>query len=100
MNYVEQAIRDAKEKGGYKEIWFYGREDNPSWVLLDPDFWRALGKAKGWDSVDPNDCGGCDTCYQHFGAGPHKDEWKEIWHRFIDHLAAEKPIEDFFKELV
>ena len=25
--------------------------------------------------------------------------WKNFWHRFIDHLAADKDAESFFKEL-
>jgi hypothetical protein len=80
MNAIEQAIKEAVEKGGY-EITFdheheykhgsYGR------FLLDPSFWQALGKAKGWNigTVEIN------------------------WHRLIDHLAEGKDAESFFAAL-
>lgn len=75
--HLEQAIRDAVEKGGYKNIPESGltfnldteHEDYPRaiWysqeypgegsviittqeILLDPLFWQALGKARGWNS--------------------------------------------------
>lgn len=65
-------------------------------ALLDPKFWKALGKAEGWVGVK-------DMTYF-----PKTEEeimviapiWKIQMHRFIDHLIAEKPIDDFFNNLL
>lgn len=119
MTAIETAFRDAVEKGGWmphgkKPYLHQGRYEvlidtsassAGAWLVsyemaaLDPSFWQALGKARGWDYIDPNDCGGCDTCFQHFGTGPHKNEWKDNWHRFIDHLAEGADAESFFASL-
>ncbi len=100
MKNIERAIRDAVEKGGYKN-------DNPSpdhisydknmeisaeglfacEIFLDPNFWQALGKAKQWGYT------------KGYLAGGGKDEWQEHWHDFIDHLADGKPAEAFFADL-
>lgn len=47
--------------------------------LYDPNFWKALGKAREWQ----------DT-----GA------WLFHWHRFIDHVAFGHDPESFFASLV
>ncbi len=90
MNHTGQAIRDATEEGGYRYRWWkvndldhnQGYNGLPmralSEHLYDPDFWKALGKARGWQDA---------------GA------WRFHWHRFIDHLADEKYAESFFKDL-
>jgi hypothetical protein len=44
-------------------------------ILLDPKFWQALAKARGWGNF----------------------EWLVQWHHFIDHLAAERSLESFFE---
>ena len=57
MTHLEQAITDAIEKGGWKND-FYNllaerKEEIVEIALLDPAFWHALGKARGWaDTVD------------------------------------------------
>lgn len=76
-------------------------------VFLDPAFWQALGKARGWE-------GKCSDCYKgephkwcqsgsHLDLEPEKYHnnypWRVEWHRFIDHLAEGKEINEFFKEL-
>lgn len=60
-------------------------------------FWQALGKAMGWDGKPfgisiPN--GGETVVHK------TKDEWKNNWHRFTDHLAEGKDVESFFNELL
>jgi hypothetical protein len=66
MTYIEQAIKEAVEKGGYHEgyhlahfgdfgdVLFAADKGARSIavvvaeILLDPSFWQALGKARGW----------------------------------------------------
>jgi hypothetical protein len=90
MSNVQQAIRDAAEKGGYRYRWWKVNdlEHNEGYNGLplralsehfhDPDFWKALGKARDWQDADA---------------------WRWHWHRFIDHLAEEKDVESFFAAL-
>lgn len=110
MTALEQAIRDAVEKGG----WDWRAEFNvpstlhfhPSemsvltkievWhTLMTPAFWQALGKARGWGRF----------VKIHEGGGFHPDEdncpsqWRDhedIWIGLIRHLASGKDIESFF----
>lgn len=89
MTYIEQAIREAIEKGGYVENSGIPLSNGDIFrayevTVLDPLFWQALGKARGW---------GDDPKYGVY------TEWRIHWHRFIDHLAEGKPAEDFFKDL-
>ncbi len=88
MNSIESAIKDAVEKGGYihpgnQHIEFPCNEI----TFLDPAFWQALGKARGW---------GASGIY---AFGRNLLEWEANWHRFVDHLASGGTSEDFFKEL-
>jgi hypothetical protein len=109
MSHLEQSIRDAHATGsyfkGYSIEFMYGgpmREQRVIGVLFDPDgdakvalteteillqphFWSALGKARGW---------GYEKKWQYNGA-----VWLESWHRFIDHLADGKDAESFFATL-
>ena len=77
MNHTKQFIEDAI-KGGY-----YRLKQNPDsetlfmLSLLDPDFWKAVGKTRGWDKG-------------WLGA----EDWKTEWSIFIDHLADGKTIEE------
>lgn len=48
--------------------------------FLDPEFWQAVGKTRGWST-------GIDG---RLYTSPY---WKDKWHRFIDHLADGKTIE-------
>jgi len=59
-------------------------------ILLDPLFWRALGKAMGWT----------DWIVEGGKRRADPNSWKANWHRFIDHLAEGKDPKDFFKELL
>jgi len=118
--YVEQAIKKAIE-GGYQYRVDFGSYDYPDKhfelpkktvieVFLDPDFWRALGKAEGWKKKVCSRCGIIPTyavknkssiCYS-CCIEPRIDIDEQIyhWHRFIDHLAEGKEAEEFFKELL
>jgi hypothetical protein len=58
-------------------------------ILLDTDFWRALGRGLGWEKYE--DEMSLNTTLRH--------HYLEQWHRFIDHLATGKSIESFFDEL-
>lgn len=118
MTYIEQAIRDAV-RAGWKE-----RHGDSHWsdttnqkkvyrdtIFLDPLFWSALGKVWGWGLV--NDCPRCRHYYPYAdkvcrGDGTKFSEatlvkvsgdWKERWHRFIDHLIEGRDAESFFAEI-
>lgn len=60
-------------------------------ILLDPDFWQAVGKVEGWRS----------ECVLH-GAIAHFDcqvEWLYNWHRMIDAFASGKTVEEYLERL-
>jgi hypothetical protein len=91
MNNVQQAIRDAAEKGGYRYRWWKVNdlEHNEGYNglqlraltehLHDPDFWKALATARKWEDANA---------------------WRFHWHRFIDHLADGKDCESLFRRLM
>jgi len=61
-------------------------------MFLDPSFWRALGKALGWDKRQ--------WYYNTFTKGEESnDGWRVNWHRFIDHLAEGGTAETYFETL-
>ena len=90
MSNVQQAIRDAAERGGYQYRWWKvdDLEHNEGYNglqlralsehLQDPDFWKALSTARKWEDTNA---------------------WRFHWHRFIDHLADGKDAESFFASL-
>ncbi len=98
MTHIEQAIRDAVEKGG---MWNEHRSDtsfdkvvrnsieDPYKLFLTPTFWQALGKARvqDWGEVT------------FFGNDTTAPTWLMKWHLFIDHLAEGKDAESFFAEI-
>lgn len=93
MKYLESAIKDAVEKGGYFpsynfDSYSFGMEGSIGMnkreitgILLDPAFWSALGKARGWDEIDSK-------------------MWLYRWHDLIDFIASGGDIEGYFKTLV
>ena len=104
---IQQAIGKAI-KGGWKpDKWDYTKEfpygfeqkvqlDYPS-ILIDPSFWKCLGKEIGWEDCKPMK-----------GRSSHLlvcDKWHIIscwriyWHLLINHLAAGKSIEEYFESL-
>lgn len=90
MTYIEQAIKEAVEKGGYTA---WGglpiKPDQYGFMLLDTDFWQSLGKARGWEEK-----------WDKAEKRPSGPMWKEYWVWFIKHLASGKDAESFFKELL
>ena len=81
MEAVQRAIREAKSAG-----W----KPTERSVFLDPQFWRALSRARGWDA-DERACGAPPDVWT--------SRWARRWHDFVDHLALGKGIEDYFKRL-
>lgn len=85
MTATERAIEDSI-KGGYEGI---EKSDSSETIcyecggilLLDPEFWRCLGIARGWEKNEL------------------RNEPLEIWMRLIFHLEAKKSAEDFFISL-
>lgn len=115
MTHIEQAIREAKENGwdDGNVAFFSETKHDDSWLVdgwqydnkafLDPLFWQALGKARGWGECHVCGCkvftnSVCDNCRDTIVK--HPDDWKDEWHRFIDHLAEGKDAESFFKDLL
>lgn len=98
MTAIEQAIKEAVQGANYREMQsdapavtkYVVRElmDELSNILLDPQFWSALGKARGWEE-------GLDRDIFRLPI----EAWKLKWHRFIDHLAEGKDAESFFASL-
>jgi hypothetical protein len=111
MNHIEQVIREAVENGyggtmeGHPlrvercdaydafqaQVWF--RRDGVQsmvylkGIFLDPLFWQALGKARGWQAPESRN------------RDVLNGEWVDQWHRFIDHLAEGNDAESFFSRL-
>lgn len=122
---MEQAIKKAIE-GGYgnsqsQKLQYYDEEKNGAWftwfdgedvteetlvpfsfLLLDPLFWQALGKADGWKDVyigQPKYVKG--ALYGQSVTGNEVwQEWLYHWHRFIDHLAQGGDVDEFFNNLL
>lgn len=106
MTHIKQAIKEAVEKGSYKgaksvewppldygSVLFTLKTGGKlhywwSQIFLDPSFWKALGKARGWKN------------YERADKSEKWIEWQKVWHRFIDHLAEWKDAESFFATLI
>lgn len=110
---IKEAIKVAIE-AGYKSnhVSESGKIDmfvgkNSATILLDPEFWKCLGKSLGWRK-EGDYCKSGDGCIQgqrftHEGLCSweyHRDEYLDQWHKFIDHLAKGKDPELFFKKLL
>ena len=87
-------------------------------ILLDPDFWRCLGKAMGWGK-EPQENGVCKHCsvkttiqppyesgcnHAHYPEDciicyENTENWKEKWHSLIDALSEGRSVEEFFDNL-
>lgn len=98
-SYIEQAIKEAVEKGGYKmPQGRYAKRWAIQVAFLDPLFWQSLGQARGWLRTS---CGHsiCEANPEKFDC-VSDPEWLFNWHYFIDHLAEGKDAESFFATLV
>lgn len=75
-------------------------EGNKTWgyVLLDPLFWQALGKAEGWGYIGEQNgiTVRVRTAVNHITG----EEWLHYWHSFIDHLASGGSADEFFNNLL
>ena len=94
-DYFIQA-RDKAVKAGYDYAYIEPQDSYSAYrdkVLLDKNFWVALGKSLEW--------GQGVFFYNNFIDGKeNNDGWRIYWHRFIDTLAEGKTPEEFFKELL
>lgn len=94
MTTIEQAIKEAVEKGAYYTDFFeHEGLASLSDIWLDLLFWQALGKARGWKDSELHS-GSISKGTKPVGW------WVLHWHRFIDHLAEGKNAEEFFASLV
>lgn len=85
----EKALIIAKENGYATEGNNQSEILNDKYkILLDKEFFIALGRGLGWEE---------DVNFTKYGA---MSGWRYAWHRFIDHLQAEKTIESFFEQLI
>ena len=88
---------------------------NEHWqeVVVDRDFWQALGKAMGWGNNGVSHAifkyiTSMDKPTKNRPLPPLEKDvyryevpaWAYHWHRFIDHLAEGKQIDDFFNDLL
>ena len=102
MTHTEQAIKAAVEAGYEPKLERFAEIEGATAlqiatamqadVFLDPDFWRALGRARRWpadDAIDPKMTMG----------EWQKQRWLGRWHAFVDHLATGKDTESYFRTL-
>ena len=87
---MENAIKKAIE-GGYKDGHVHGFRE----VLLDPEFWSALGKQQSWGLGNK-----CPVCEEGILLTKYMPHWKMNLHRFIDHIAEGKDVDSFFNHLL
>jgi hypothetical protein len=116
MTAIEQAIKEAVEKGRWRPPFILRRVERElgfgklfyqmySGIFLDPSFWQALGKARRWDKRkgDKRGVPAGNICYEYNdemnSCEEYREWWKENMHRFIDHLAEGKDAESFFSSL-
>ena len=103
MSSIEQAIKEAVDQGYQPNVERYPEMEGISPlqiamamqadVFIDPAFWKALGKKRGWTTDD-------DFKYWQKSVVEWEEKyWKKFWHRFIDHLAEGKDAESFFQSL-
>lgn len=94
---IEQAI-----KGGYITGFRYDKLAKMDGItavfevlLLDPDFWKCLGIAEGWDKNQSS-----EALYVGEFSDRNHPRWKRNQHFLIDHIANGGSIEDFFKKIL
>jgi hypothetical protein len=79
----------------------YSKDNEPTYCylphevsLLDPEFWKCLGKSEGWESgcgLPRSELCACRSCWM---------AWKYYWLDFIDHLAQGGTIDEFFEKIL
>jgi len=104
---IPEAITKAIEGGwddGMARLKIHPEKIVAQVMLLDPAFWRALGKVEGWETEDAKrylKSGGLSLVEvrnqtREFIKAP---QWRWNMHRMIDALAKGKTIEQFFETL-
>lgn len=69
--------------------------------LLDPEFWQCLGKALGFEPKKVPETGRIYlTSPYGYALDKQVNWWEYTMHRFIDHLAEGKDVDEFFKDLL
>lgn len=92
---MKSAINSAFRGGyeGYYDMYAKDKEKYFNKFLLDPEFWKCLGKSEGW--VEKGKGGWFDN---------HKREtvlsWDIAWHSLIDHLENGISVDDFFNKIL
>lgn len=102
MSAIEKCIREAVAKGGWRPTLLslphlHNVHCNAE-HFLDPLFWQALGKARGWGE-EKRVVAEWNGNTGHIGAQFYTDA-EYVWHRFIDHLAEGEDAESFFADLI
>ena len=92
MNHTQQIIQDAIE-GGWRTVDDPKDPVNPERMFLNPLFWQAAGKTRGWGE-EPNSHITLD------GESKDLEGWKLYWLKFIDHLAEGKSYEEALSKIV
>ena len=82
---MQQAIKKARE-GGYISINLSPEIFSEGNLLIDPLFWKALGKTEGWNKGVPRQIS--------------NGEWKYQMHCFIDHIISGGSVDSFFNNLL
>ena len=95
---MEKILKKAKE-GGYDVVEDAYNYNIYSEMFLKPKFWQALGKAEGWGNMYSKYSSWVDESDGSWNKG-ELQKWEHEMHQFIDHLIAEKPIDEFFENLL
>lgn len=74
----------------------YGEGFRDCSIILDPAFWQALGKARGWKEII------CKICRDHIcghGAFNRINGWRHYAHQWLDVELSRGNINDFWESL-
>lgn len=102
MNHIEIAIKDAQGAGWQYPELPYGPAMIREIVFLDPEFWKSLGNARGWNVIYGHHAEKCRNPYCNGKADEclaDLEEWKWHWHCFIDYLVKGKDADSYFADL-
>lgn len=86
MTPTYQFIEDCLAGGYRKENPDFSAPQSLALLLLDPLAWQAVGKTRRWPSNI--------TAVEDGKSVVRMPQWQYNWHRFIDHLANGRTIEE------
>ena len=91
FNLSGATVKDAEKINEIKEEFLVMQ------ALLDPKFWQAVGKVKGWGDVHYEKCAEID--YHEFADAGECDcesryEYKQKMYRFMESIAEHKTIDE------